>query len=170
MLRQEKTPHQATWIRNDVQCLTTKLTLSFALIYTNIAATKMLLAFFVAREKRETKGFDEWHKCAQFFFCCMHFDCYKMRKMHCKNVWCRFDCTHSIHMYAFVTIEFLYKSMSIWLFCWSCLSYREMHSIQSLHSIVGFHPNKKLRSILFCLLNDKIKMHRDMMEWLESRR
>lgn len=120
-------------IQNGVRCLTTKLTLSFALINTNIAtAKKCCWHFFVARKKeRQWDLMNDTNARNSFLYALQSLQNEEDALEKCMmQIWLHAHALHT-HMYAFVAIEFLYKSMSILLFCWSCLSYREMHSIQS---------------------------------------
>lgn len=157
-------------IQNGVRCLTTKLTLSFALINTNIAtAKKCCWHFFVARKKERQWDLMNDTNARNSFFVCTSiatkwgrctgkmYDADLIARTCTAHTYVCFCCDRislQIHVYFVVLLV-------MFIIPWN-----------AFNSIVGFHPNKKLRSILFCLLNenDKIKMHRDMMEWLESRR
>lgn len=139
--------------QNKEQCLTTKLTLSFVLINEKTNSSKNVVGIFFVCKKMRQKDFMNDTNVHKFFFvfiCSIQNGEDALEKcMMCVNAdliarTCKHSCMCLLRSDFFSNCLFC-------LFCWSCLSYREMHFIQSFHSNVGFHPTKRKLCTFFVL-------------------
>lgn len=158
-------------IQNGVRCLTTKLTLSFALINTNIAtAKKCCWHFFVARKKERQWDLMNDTNARNSFFVCTSIATKWGRctgKMYDADLIARTrTCTYTHICMLLLRSNFFTNPC---LFC--CFVGHVYHTVKCIQFNRRFSSEQKTAQH-FVLFTEMIKLNwiGDMMEWLESRR